>query len=134
MHVRILLEITADKDTAGDIQKVATFEKKTERAEDLGLSIAEAKRLLEAVQTRLVTAQVADWSQRYRRCDACGQSRRIKGSNAVVFRTLYGDINLRSPRLHRCPCQISDGPATTSPLRDLIPDHVAPERLYLEAR
>ena len=27
-----------------------------------------------------------------------------------------------------------DGPATVSPLRNLIPDYVAPERLYLEAR
>ena len=51
-----------------------------------------------------------------------------------MFRTLYGDVELNSPRLHRCPCQAGDGPATTSPLCDLIPDHVAPERLYLEAR
>jgi len=31
-------------------------------------------------------------------------------------------------------CQGTDGPASVSPLRDLIPNHVAPERLYLEAR
>ena len=51
-----------------------------------------------------------------------------------MFRTLYGDVQLASPRLHRCPCQDGDGPATVSPLRGLIPDQVAPERLYLEAR
>ena len=28
----------------------------------------------------------------------------------------------------------TDGPATVSPLRNLLPDYVAPERLYLEAR
>ena len=39
-----------------------------------------------------------------------------------------------SPRLHRCPCRGEGGPATASPLRDLIPGGVAPERLYLEAR
>jgi hypothetical protein len=48
--------------------------------------------------------------------------------------TLYGDVCLRSPRLHRCPCQGTQGPATASPLCNLIPKHVAPERLYLEAR
>jgi hypothetical protein len=40
----------------------------------------------------------------------------------------------KNSRLHRCPCQRTDGPATVSPLRRLIPDRVAPERLYLEAR
>ncbi|MGH7084669.1 MAG: ISKra4 family transposase, partial [Acetobacteraceae bacterium] len=134
MHVRILLEVTADAGTPGVVEEVAAFEKKTEQAEDLGLSIAEAKSLLEAVQTRTVTAQVADWSEGHRRCEACGQSRRIKGSNPIVFRTLYGDITLRSPRLHRCSCQESHGPLTVSPLHELIPDHVAPEPLYLEGR
>jgi hypothetical protein len=51
-----------------------------------------------------------------------------------ILDRLYGDVDLRSPRLHRCPCRGVEGPATISPLRDLIPDHVAPERLYLEAR
>ena len=58
-----------------------------------------------------------------------------KGSYPTVFMTLYGDVQISSPRLHRCPCQGADsGPATEPPLRDLIADHVAPERLYLEAR
>ena len=45
-----------------------------------------------------------------------------------TFMTIYGDVELASPRLLRCPCQSADSPATVSPLRDLIPDHVAPER------
>lgn len=51
-----------------------------------------------------------------------------------MFRTLFGDIPLVSPRLCGCRCQNGEGPATASPLADLLPDHVAPERLYLEAR
>jgi hypothetical protein len=43
-------------------------------------------------------------------------------------------VHLASPRLHRCSCRDGDGPATSSPLTELIPDHVAPERLYLETR
>ena len=54
--------------------------------------------------------------------------------SGVHLRTLFGDVELASPRLHRCQCQDTTGPATVSPLRDLITDHVAPERLYLEAR
>ena len=135
MRVSILLQITADGGTSGDAEEVATFEKPTERAEDVGLALAEGKVLLAAVQRRVVQAQAGAWTERHRRCGACGACRRSKGSYPVVFRTLYGDVPLASPRLHRCPCRGRDEPATTSPLCDLLPGgHVAPERLYLEAR
>ena len=134
MRVKVLLQITAEDGTAGGAAEVAVFEKQTERPEDLGLSIAEGKALMAAVQQRVVDAQVASWAERHRCCEACGARRHSKGSYPVIFMTLYGDVRISSPRLHRCPCQGTDGPATVSPLRDLIPDHVAPERLYLEAR
>jgi hypothetical protein len=134
MRVKILLQISDVGDSAGEAAEITAFEKQTERPEDLGLSIAEAKALLAAVQQRTVDAQVAHWMERHRCCDACGRTRRCKGSHRVVFRTLYGDVTITSPRLHRCPCQNTESPATVSPLGALIPDHVAPERLYLEAR
>ena len=77
---------------------------------------------------------MTEWSDRHHNCEACGKRRRVKGSYPIKFHTLYGDVELSSPRLHRCPCQGAEGPATVSPLRTLIPDSVAPERLYLEAR
>jgi hypothetical protein len=134
MRVKVLLQITADDGTAGDAAEVAVFEKQTERPEDLGLSIAEGKVLMAAVQQRVVDTQAMSWAERQRCCEACGTRRHSKGSYPVIFMTLYGDVKLSSPRLHRCPCKGADGPATVSPLRALIPDHVAPERLYLEAR
>ena len=134
MHVKVLLLVTVDDGTAGDAVEVAVFEKQTERPEDLGLSIAEAKALTAAIQQHVVDAQVATWAERHRRCEACGARRRSKGSHPVIFMTLYGDVGISSLRLHRCPCQGAGGPATMSPLRDLIPNHVTPERLYLEAR
>ena len=134
MRVKVLLQITAEDGTAGDAAEVAVFEKQTERPEDLGLSIAEGKALMAAVQQRVVGAQAASWAERHRCCETCGAGRHSKGSYPVIFMTLYGDVQLASPRLHRCPCLGSDGPASVSPLRTLIPDYVAPERLYLEAR
>jgi len=134
MRVRVLLQITADDGGDGDALEAAVFVKRTERPEDLGLSIAEGKALMAAVQRQVVDAQVASWTERHRCCAACGARRRSKGSYPVTFMTLYGDVRLRSPRLHRCSCQGTEGPATASPLCDLISDHVAPERLYLEAR
>lgn len=134
MRVRVLLQITDDDGAGGTAVEVTAFEKVAERLEDLGLSIAEGKALLAAVQQRTVNAQAAAWLRRHRCCEACGAHRRSKGSYSVTFMTLYGDVQLSSPRLYHCPCHGSDGPATMSPLRNLITDHIAPERLYLEAR
>jgi len=134
MRVSILLQITAADGTTGNAEEFAAFEKATERAEDVGLSLADGKALLAAVQRRVVQAQAEEWAGRHRCCAACGTQRRSNGSYSVLFRTLYGDVQLASLRLHRCACRDGQGPATLSPLRDLIPGHVAPERLYLEAR
>jgi hypothetical protein len=79
-------------------------------------------------------AQVAEWSKRHRWCETCGERPRVKGRYLTTFRTLSGDVELSNRRLHRCPCQGTDGPATVSPLRDQLPNRVAAERLYLEAR
>ena len=133
MRVSILLQIT-DDGAYGSTEEVAAFEKATERPEDVGLSLADGKALLAAVQRRVVQAQTGSWIARHRCCEACGARRRSKGSYPVVFRTLYGDGHLASLRLHRCSCRHDEGPATVSPLQDLLSSHVAPERLYLEAR
>lgn len=134
MRVRVLLQITGDDGTASMADEVAVFEKVAERPEDLGLSIAEGKAVMATIQRQVVDAQVASWVEQHRCCEACGARQRSKGSYPIIFMTLYGDVRLNSPRLHRCQCQSTEGPTTVSPLRKLIPDHVAPERLYLEAR
>src|SRR5690242_16326118 len=82
MRIRILLQIT-DDGTVGDTMEVAGFEKRPERPEDLGLSIAEGKTLMAAVQQSVVNAQVTSWTERHRCCEACGVRRRSKGSHPV---------------------------------------------------
>lgn len=134
MRVSILIQITAEDGTADSAEEVATFQKATEQAEDVGLSLADGKALTAAVQRRVVQAQAEEWAGRHRCCASCGAPRRSNGRYPVLFRTLYGDVQLASLRLHRCACQGKEGRATVSPLRDLLPGHIAPERLYLEAR
>src|SRR3712207_2167032 len=58
MQVRIMLQIIGDDGAVGDAEEVAALTKITERAEDLGLSLAESKTLLAAAQQRIVEAQV----------------------------------------------------------------------------
>ena len=134
MRVKILLQITTDDGAPGDVEEVASLDKTVERAEDIGLSLAEGKALLAVAQQRIVAAQTESWTEGRRCCEACGRRRRSKGSYPIVFHTLLGDVRLESPRFRRCPCREGQGNATASPLAELIPDHVAPERLYLETR
>ncbi|MER9217110.1 ISKra4 family transposase [Mesorhizobium sp. M0663] len=132
MRARILLEIIGEDGSTIATEAVADLEKASNGAEDLGLSLAEGKALLAATQQRLVEAQVVLWLKE--RCELGGRRLRSKGSYPVIFRTLFGDVRLKSPRYCLPREERGNGPATISPLRELIPDHIAPERLYLETR
>jgi hypothetical protein len=134
MQVRIMLQIIRDDGAVGTTEEVAALTKITERSKDLGLSLAESKALLAAAQQRIVEAQVNGWLEKHRHCEISGRKLRCKGSYPVTFRTLFGDVQLKSPRYYVPKERQSNGPATISPLTELLPDHVAPERLYLETR
>jgi hypothetical protein len=135
VRVRVLLQVAPEDGAFGDAAEVATFEKGADRLEAVGLSLAEGKAVLAAVQHRIVELQAAAWVAARRRCPGYGKRLRSKGGYPVVFRSLFGDVRLASPRFHRCGCDRDQaGPATVSPLKALLSDHVAPERLYLEAR
>jgi hypothetical protein len=134
MQVRIMLQIVGNDGAVSEAEEVACLTKITERAEDLGLSLAESKALLAAAQQRIVEVQVNDWLENQRHCAISGRKLRCKGSYSITFRTLFGDVQLKSPRFYVPKERQTNGPATISPLTQLIPDHVAPERLYLEAR
>ena len=134
MRVKVLLQITTDDGAPIGTEEIASLGKSVERAEDLGLSLAESKVLLAAAQQRIVKAQIKAWTEERRCCEGCGRRKQSKGSYPILFHTLFGDVRLGSPRFHRCPCREGNGTATVSPLAELIPHHVAPERLYLETR
>ncbi len=88
MRVSILLQITNDDGAVGSAEEVAAFEKATERPETVGLSLADGKALLAAVQHRVVQCQAVEWAGRHRCCASCGSRRRSNGSYPVLFRTL----------------------------------------------
>lgn len=132
MQVRIVMEIIGEDSMVIGREVIADLEKVTRGAEDLGLSLAESKALLATLQQKMVETQVALWLTENRQGD--GRGLRHKGYYPVTFHTLFGDVRLRSPRYALPNMGGGNGPATVSPLRQLIPDHIAPERLYLETR
>lgn len=101
--------------------------------EDLGLSLAESKEILQEMQREIVQRQAESYAASRRVCPGCGKRRRKKGSYPVQFRSLFGNVKLNSPRLYHCDCRPREQ-KTFSPLTRLMPEHTAPELLYLETK
>jgi hypothetical protein len=72
---------------------------------DLGLQLAETKRLTAALQAEIVPAQVAALGEQRCCCSYCGRRLASKGHYPVTFRSLFGDVPVRVQRLLVCPCQ-----------------------------
>ncbi len=100
---------------------------------ELGLRLAEAKQLTEALQAQIVPAQVAVVGERRRSCVACGCVLASKGHYGARFRSLFGDVPVRIRRLLVCPCQ-GPGEAKSFAVLDLGKDAVAPELAYVTTR
>jgi hypothetical protein len=103
------------------------------RVEELGLTIAEAKAMLQGVQQALVTHQAAEARAAHAHCPDCGRWRGQKGQHALVVRTLFGKLQLPSPRLYHCPCRPRES-RSFSPLADVLSERTTPELVYLESK
>jgi hypothetical protein len=82
--------------TSPDVSELAT----------LGLSLPESKQLLAQLQHEIVTRQFEAATQQRRHCGQCGTKRAIKDFYGARFRSLFGDVELRVPRLRKCPCAV----------------------------
>jgi hypothetical protein len=81
-----------------------------------------------------VTRQIAAFVATRAACQSCGRLRGIKDHKTIVFRTLFGNLVLVSPRLRRCPCQ-RDGPSSASLSRSVVrPDALVLSRARTPGR
>jgi hypothetical protein len=100
---------------------------------DLGLRLAEAKKLTSALQAEIVPVQITIAGEHRCTCAACGRRLSSKGYYTATFRSLFGDIPIRMRRLFTCPCQ-NGGLAKSFAAFDLEAATVAPELAYVTAR
>jgi len=101
--------------------------------ETLGLSLEESKALLRGVQDFVVVEQVADELERRRPCPHCGKRHTSKGQGSIEVKTVFGPVDVPSPRWHRCACQ-SMGPHTFRPTTNWLNAQASPELRYLETK
>ncbi len=82
-------------------------------AATLGLTLAESKGMLAEAQRELVQAQFAEYLAAHRMCKACGGRRTIKDYHRVTFKSLFGSVALRVPRVFGCRCDYDPEHART---------------------
>ena len=125
--------VCADDGHEEHVQEIAALEKDCGRIEHLGLTLAEAKQILQTLQQHLVAQQAATFVATHAQCDDCGATLQTKGQHTRTFRTLCGTVTLPSPRLYHCRCQHRKT-TTFRPLTMLLTEPTAPELLFMETQ
>ena len=85
----------------------------------------------------MVQEQVREFLKESETCPHCRRKRLSKGSHRPVYRTLFGKMELDSPRLFYCRCEFTEDSVKTktfSPLAIALPERTSPELLYLESK
>jgi hypothetical protein len=133
MKVRVQVVIEPEASKPGDVQDIMEIDREELRPETVGLTLEEAKTVLERIQHQVVEQQATEYLQTQSRCPHCGNKRSHKGDHTVTIRTLFGKLKLQSPRFYHCPCQ-AHPTQTFSPLAERLPERSTPELLYLETK
>ena len=102
LRVQLQLRIVSDDDTMIRDEVILQLDKSGDRLETVGLCLEDSKDLLGRIQHAVVEAQAAAYVNRHRCCSACGHRLRGKGQYPIVFRTVFGNVALASPRFYRC--------------------------------
>ena len=94
MHVKLQLVMCSDDGQEETITDLVTLQKDAQRIEHLGLTLREAKQLLNTIQKRLLQYQVDTFLDGCSTCPDCGTLLKAKGYHTRTFRTLFGTFKL----------------------------------------
>lgn len=126
MKWRVVLELIGADGTASihEVSGGAAVAEYTPRM--IGLTLAEGKLMLAAVQRHLVQAQTEDHCRLRRCCQRCGAQRPLKDVRSRRLVSLFGTVPVRAPRFTPCRCAVTCR-RTLSPVTEIMPDRCTPE-------
>jgi hypothetical protein len=84
MKIKVQVVIESDRGDTKSVENIACLDRGPLRPEELGLTLAEAKDLLESVQRNLVEQQIAEYLEQQTHCPCCGKKRRHKGEHSPL--------------------------------------------------
>jgi hypothetical protein len=125
--------VTIGEDGREEMREITSIQRTDVKPETLGLTLAEGKMILKDLQQIVVESQVSSLLLPKRTCPECGEPRCSKGNHTLSIRTVFGELTVRSPRLHHCACQPHET-KTFSLLAELLPNRTLPELLFLETK
>ena len=98
-------------------------------ADEVGMSLGEAKGLLAEIQRCIVSSQIDEQVMCARVCADCMGLREIRDHRTRTIQTLFGTVVVDAPRLKLCVCVDTKGfkDISISPLSELLPDRCTPE-------
>jgi hypothetical protein len=125
--IRRIQVVTIGEDGREERREIRFIQRTDLKPETLGLTLAEGKMILKDLQQIVVECKVASFllPKRAPRC--------TKGNHTLFVRTVFGQLTVRSPRLHHCACRPHET-KTFNPLAELLPNHTLPELLFLETK
>jgi hypothetical protein len=130
MRMKVQVVIESDGETEV-VQEIATLNRGRLQPEELGLTLAEAKGLLQGLQQTMVSQQIVELIEDNICCPSCDKPRSRKGKHEIVYRTLFGKLKLESPRYYECRCE-ERNKGSVSPLAELLKERTSPELIYLD--
>lgn len=133
MKVKVQVVVETDKGESQVVKEVAQIERGVLQPENLGLSLAEAKTLLQNVQHALMEQQVGEYEAQHQSCLSCGKKLLHKDKRTIVYRTPFSKFMLQCNRLFHCACQ-EQPTRSFNPLANLLAQRTSPELLYLESK
>ena len=86
MRVQVVIESAVGEPT--DVHEIACLEREELRPDTVGLTLDEAKTVLERMQQQLVEQQAAEYLRTQSRCPDCGNKRLHKGAHTVTLRVV----------------------------------------------
>jgi hypothetical protein len=99
MKYAIQIVITTDEGQT-ETQDIACMEREDLTPTTMGLTLAEGKAILKALQEIVVQQQLTAYLEMQRPCAHCGNLQRSKGYHTTQIRTVFGTIPVQSLRLY----------------------------------
>src|ERR1700674_33229 len=118
----------------GSSISLGTIERGGTLDDAIGLSLAEGRALLASAQQCLVCTQCQVLSALQAQCAQCGKQLTVKGQHQRQMRTVFGCVQVSSPRLRRCACHGDLPGASFSRLVAALPTQMSPELEYLQVK
>ena len=121
------------EDGAKEVKEISSINRDILTQGSLGLSLLESKKINNELQKCLVEQQIKSFLKGSKNCPSCQQPRALKGYCDLAYRTLFGKVNLKSPRLVNCKCK-KHKHRSFSPLSMILQNRISPELEYMEAK